>query len=102
VMLAITLAAIQAKERLAAELGKPIPDFRALEGLQDELVGETRTLRREARDEWMKLYAMLDEAQVAELRAFLQRRLDHLGLLNDFLRGLPAESRPRKNTPQYW
>jgi len=69
--------------------------------LQDELLGETRTLRREARDEWMKLYAMLDDAQVAELRAFLQRRLDHLGLLHDFLRGMP-DNRPRKPPVQYW
>ena len=100
-MLAITLAAIQAKERLIAELAKPSPDFRVLEGMRDEVLGETRTLRREAREEWMKLYGMLDEAQVAELREFLQRRLDHLGLLNDFLRGIP-DSRGRKGTPQYW
>ena len=84
-----------------AELAKPSPDFRVLEGMRDEVLGETRTLRREAREEWMKLYGMLDEAQVAELREFLQRRLDHLGLLNDFLRGIP-DSRGRKGTPQYW
>jgi len=103
VMLAVTLAAVQAKERLAAELAKPRPDFRALEGLRDELLGETRTLRREAREEWMKLYAMLDQAQVAELRDFLERRLDHLGLLHDFLRNLPADRpKPQKESPYYW
>jgi hypothetical protein len=103
VMLAVTLAAMQAKERLAAELAKPRPDFRALEGLKDELLGETRTLRREAREEWMKLYAMLDPAQVAELRQFLERRLDHLGLLHDFLRSLPADRpKQKKESTYYW
>ena len=103
VMLAVTLAAMQAKDRLAAELAKPRPDFRALEGMRDELLGETRTLRREAREEWMKLYAMLDQAQVAELRDFLDRRLDHLGLLHDFLRGLPADRpKPKKESTYYW
>jgi len=100
-LLGLTMAGLQAKERLAAELAKPRPDFRALESLHDDVMSETRTLRREAREEWMKLYAMLDEKQVVELRDFLQRRLDHLGLLHDFLRGLPAE-RPRKEKPQYW
>jgi hypothetical protein len=88
-MLGLTLAALQAKERLATELAKPRPDFGSLEGLQEEILGQSRTLRREARDEWVKLYGMLDEQQVAELRDFLQRRIDHLGLLHDFLRSLP-------------
>ena len=100
-VLALSLAGIQAKERLAAELAKPNPDFRSLERLGDDLMLETRTLRREALQEWQKLYAMLDDAQVAELREFLQRRVDHLGLLNDFLRGLPAD-RPKRERPYYW
>ena len=100
-MLMLTMSALEAKERLAAELAKPRPDFGALEKLHDDVMGQTRTLRREARDEWMKLYSMLDRAQVAELRDFLERRIDHLGLLNDFLRGMPA-NKPRKEVPYYW
>ena len=101
-MLSITLSAMQAKERLVAELAKPRPDFRALESLHDEVMENTRTLRREAREEWTKLYAMLDEKQVAELRDFLQRRLDHLGLVHDFLRGLPPPARAKRDAPYYW
>jgi hypothetical protein len=101
-MLGLTMAAMEAKERLAAELAKSRPDFRSLENLHDEVMENSKTLRREAREEWMKLYAMLDQAQVAELRDFLQRRVDHLGLLHDFLRGMPADARPRKSNPQYW
>ena len=100
-VLAVTLHAMDAKEKLAAELGKPWPDFRALEKLHDDVMTDTRTLRREAQQEWLKLYAMLDAAQIAELRAFAQRRMDHLGLLHDFLRSLPAE-RPKKEGPVYW
>ena len=99
-MLGLTLSAAQVKERVAAEFAKPWPDFRNLENLRDEVMTETRTLRREAQQEWMRLYAMLDEAQVAELRDFAQRRMDHLGLLHDFLRGMPA-NRPKKE-PYYW
>jgi len=101
-MLGLTIAAMEGKERLAAELAKPSPDFRALERLGDQVMEESRTLRGEARDEWMKLYAMLDQAQIAELRDFLQRRVDHLGLLNDFLRGMPPATRPKKDAPTYW
>jgi hypothetical protein len=100
-MLGLTIAAMEAKERLAAELAKPRPDLRSLENLHDEVMDQSRTLRREAREEWTKLYGMLDEAQVAELRDFLQRRVDHLGLLHDFLRGMPA-SRPKKEAPTFW
>ena len=102
-MLGLTIAAMEAKDRLAAELAKPRPDFGSLAGLQDEILEQSKTLRREARAEWLKLYAMLDEAQVAELKDFLQRRLDHLGLLHDFLRSLPQD-RPqkKKETPYYW
>jgi hypothetical protein len=100
-MLGLTIAAMEGKERLAAELAKPRPDLRSLEKLHEEVMDQSRTLRREAREEWMKLYAMLDEAQVAELRDFLQRRVDHLGLLHDFLRGMP-QGRPKKEAPTYY
>jgi hypothetical protein len=101
-MLGLTLAAMEAKDRLAAELAKPRPDFGSLAGLQEEILENSKTLRREAREEWMKLYGMLDQAQVAELRDFLQRRLDHLGLLHDFLRSLPQERPKKKESPYYW
>jgi len=101
-MLGLTIAAMEAKDRLAAELAKPRPDFGALAGLQDEILEQSQTLRREARQEWMKLYGMLDPAQVAELKDFLQRRLDHLGLLHDFLRSLPQDRPKQKKEPYYW
>jgi hypothetical protein len=84
-MLQMALAGMQLKERLAAELQKPRPRF---EGLADELresfVEQGRTLRREARDEWRKLYRTLNADQVAAFQRFVDERLD-LGALHDFM-----------------
>jgi hypothetical protein len=77
-MLAVGLVAVQLKEKLAQELLKPRPDFRALMDAQGTLIEQTRPLFREAREEWSRLYALLDPEQVAIARAFVD---EHVGRL---------------------
>jgi len=87
-LLQLALVGMQAKEKLAEELAKPRPDFGVLADFRRSIVEEGRPLRREARDQWRKLYDMLDRDQVEALRRFVDERLDHVGLLHDFMMGL--------------
>jgi hypothetical protein len=85
VMLQVTMASLQAKARIEEELKKPRPDLNVLWELRDAFVEDGKTLRLEARDEWRKLYALLDDDQIKTLKRFMQERIDQLGLLSDFL-----------------
>ena len=87
VLMQLALAGMQAKQRIAEELAKPRPDLDVLEEIRRSIVDDGQALRREARAEWRKLYALLDDDQVGTLKRFIQDRLDHLGLLHDFLLG---------------
>lgn len=79
------LIGLEMKERLTQEFAKPRPDLGALADLRESLVAQTKPLRREARDEWLKLYEMLDQDQVATLKSFLENKMDQLGLLHEFM-----------------
>lgn len=74
-LLAVGIVALQLKDRLAAELAKPAPDFRAFAQANEDLVDQTKPLFREAGDEWKKLYALLDDEQVEIAKAFLRENL---------------------------
>jgi hypothetical protein len=74
------MAAMELKDRLQVELMKPMPDFGALIASQDAAIEMNRPLFREARDEWVRLYALLDDGQTALARKYLEEKL----------RGLPA------------
>ena len=76
--LAVGLVAVQLKDKLGQELLKPSPDFRALMDAQEALIEQTRPLFREAREEWAKLYALLDPEQVAIAKSFVD---EHIGRL---------------------
>jgi hypothetical protein len=80
----LTMAGVQAKARIEAELKKPRPDLNVLWELRDLIVEDGKTLRKEAREEWGKLYAMLNDDQVKILKQFIEERVEHLGLLHDF------------------
>jgi len=77
-MLAVGLVAVQLKDKLGQELLKPRPDFKSLMEAQQDLIEQTRPLFREARDKWTKLYALLDDDQVAIARSFVD---EHIGRL---------------------
>ena len=74
-MVAIGLGALQAKSRLAQELLKDRPDPNALLLAQDELVEFSKPHVKAAREEWVRLYATLDEDQVRIARDFVEEKL---------------------------
>lgn len=77
-MVAIGLGALQAKSRVAQELLKDKPDPDALFMAQEELVEFSKPHLRTARDEWLRLYALMDDDQVRTARAFIEQRLRRL------------------------
>jgi hypothetical protein len=77
-LLALALQGMQLKERAADELRKPRPDFEGLARSQEYLVDDLRPLFGEAREEWLRLYAMLDADQVGIAKSFVQERLGEL------------------------
>lgn len=77
-LLAVGLTAMQLKERLGQELLKPRPDLRSLLESHQAMIEQTRSMFREAREEWLRLYALLDDEQVAIAKSFLD---EHLGRL---------------------
>ena len=77
-MLAVAMAAMQLKDKLAAELAKNNPDFRAFARANEDLIEMTRPAFREAGEEWKKLYALLDDEQVEIAKNFLRENLGRL------------------------
>lgn len=75
-LLAVGIAALELKDRLAAELAKNNPDFRAFARANESIIEQTRPLLKEAGQEWKKLYALLDAEQVELAQSFLR---EHLG-----------------------
>lgn len=84
-MVAIGLGALQAKSRLAQELLKDRPDPNALLMAQDELVEFSKPHVNAAREEWVRLYALLDEEQVRVARNFVEEKLRLLERLGEHL-----------------
>jgi hypothetical protein len=103
-MLAIGLGALQLKTRLGMELLKDRPDAQALAQAQDELVETSRPLVRNARDEWLRFYSMLDDEQVGTARGYMEERLRKLDQLAEKiireLAGSYAKRREREPLPQ--
>jgi len=77
-LLAVALQGMQLKERAAQELAKPRPDFESLARSQEDLIDDVRPLFGEAREEWLRLYAMLDASQAGIAKSFVQERLGSL------------------------
>jgi hypothetical protein len=75
-LLAVSLSAMEMKQRLAEELLKPNPDFSRLFEGADRVFEQHTPLFKEAAREWKKLYAQLDDKQVETVKRFL---LDNLG-----------------------
>jgi len=94
-MVAIGLGALQAKSRLAQELLKDRPDPNALLLAQDELVEFSKPHVRAAREEWVRLYAMLDDEQVRIARGFVEEKLRLVEELGQHL-GQYIEERMRR------
>lgn len=74
-MLSVGLATLEVKERLKAEFAKPRPDLNALYDMHEQVLQQTQPVFREARDEWAKLYGVMDADQVAVAKAFIENQL---------------------------
>ncbi len=95
-LLSVGFSVLQMKERIAAELVKPHPDFAALARAQDALIARNRPLFRDARIEWARLYALLDPEQVKIARSYVEEKMDRLEALGDGLRDLvDGKQKPR-------
>lgn len=68
----------QVKAALAAELTKPEPDFAAAAAVADSVQANQQALRKQVRDEWLKLYATFTPAQKAVVRDAVQQRLQRM------------------------
>jgi hypothetical protein len=85
VVFATVIAGMQLKSLVQSEFAKPRPDLDALARLKDANEENLRPLHRAARAEWLKLYAMLSEDQVATVKEHLREKLDHIEALQQFV-----------------
>jgi hypothetical protein len=77
-LLSTGLVVLEIKGRIAAELAKDRPDFEFLFRDPDALVAQVRPHFREARSEWARLYAMMDDDQVAIAREYMDKQFARL------------------------
>ena len=80
------LSAVEFKERVTRELLRPRPDLAELFAAQEAMVEHNRPIFRIAREEWVRLYAMLDEDQVRIAKAYVERTLLGVESLADAFR----------------
>ena len=64
-----------AHDALKAELAKPEPDFAAVAAAADAAQANGQALRKQVRDEWLKLYATFTPAQKLVVRDAVQSRV---------------------------
>jgi hypothetical protein len=94
-LLSVGLVALEMKGRLAAELARDRPDVEGLLRDPDAMLSMVRPHFRDARAEWSKLYAMMDDEQVAIARDYVDRQFGSLERLGtDMLRLLRERLRP--------
>jgi len=77
-LLAVAMTGLQIKERVSREFDKSRPDLNVLYDIHDQLIEQNKPLFREARDEWARLYSMLDPEQVTIAKRYIEDRLDLL------------------------
>ncbi len=82
-MLSSAITGMEFRTRMQRELLKTRPDIGAIFEAQEALVEQNRPAFREARDEWLKLYALLDEEQVKVAKAYVERTLLGVEVLAD-------------------
>ncbi len=77
-LLAVAMAGLQVKERIAQELSKPRPDLNALYDIHEQVIEQNKPIFRETRNEWQKLYALLDDEQTAIAKRYIEDKLNIL------------------------
>ena len=74
-LMSVAIAGMQVKERLSAEIAKPMPDLSAIYRLHEEAIELAAPNFRDASREWERLYTMLDGSQLEAAKKFLQKEL---------------------------
>ena len=74
-LMSVAIAGMQVKERLSAEIAKPMPDLNAIYRLHEEAIELAAPNFRDARREWERLYGVLDRSQLDAAKRFLQQEL---------------------------
>ena len=77
-LLAVAMSGMQIQERMRAEMDKARPDLNLLYDIHEQVIEQNKPLFREARDEWMRLYSLLDPEQGRIARRYVEERLDLL------------------------
>ena len=77
-LLAVAMAGLQVKERISQELSKPRPDLNALYDIHEQVIEQNKPIFRETRNEWQKLYALLDDEQTAIAKRYIEDKLNIL------------------------
>jgi hypothetical protein len=85
-LLSSALTGMEFKERIGRELMRPRPDLDAIFAAQEALVEQNRPLFRAARDEWVRLYALLDEDQVRIAKAYVEKTLVGMEAMAEMMR----------------
>ncbi len=79
---------MKVKALVQEEFAKPRPDLETLAQAREASAARLKPLHDAARAEWLKLYALLADDQVAIVKGFLEERLGHLEALQKFVMSL--------------
>jgi hypothetical protein len=74
-LLSLGMVAIQQKQRIADEIAKPRPDLGALAESHEAILEMIRPHFREAREEWTRLYVLLEPDQIAIARDYVEKQI---------------------------
>ncbi len=85
VIVAAAIDGMQMKAQVNAEFAKPRPDLEALARAKDASAERLKPLHDASRAEWLKLYAMLGDDQVAIVKSYLEDKMEHLDALRQFV-----------------
>jgi hypothetical protein len=73
----------QVHAALKAELAKAEPDFAAVATIADQLQATNQAVRKQVRDEWLRLYATFSPAQKAVVRDAVRERVARMEAFRD-------------------
>jgi len=68
----------QVHAALNAELAKAEPDFAAAAAVADQIQANNQAMRKQVRDEWLRLYATFTPAQKAVVRDAMKARVERM------------------------
>jgi hypothetical protein len=76
----------QVHAALNAELAKAEPDFAAVAAISDQAQANSQALRKQLRDEWLRLYATFSPAQKAVVRDAVKARVARMEAFREQMR----------------